>query len=150
MALPAERQNRPLARWDPSREFEDLYTQMGRLWDSAFGPGSGTAPGWTPLADVSETDDAFIVEVEVPGVRAEDLTVEVVGNELTVTGEMKETERQGLFRKRTRRVGEFEFRTSLPRDVDADNIEANLSDGVLTLRIPKAEAAKPRKIEVRS
>jgi HSP20 family protein len=149
MALPERRPDRPTGRWDPFREFEDLYTQMGRLWESAFGAEAQRSPGWAPLADVCETQDAFVVEIDVPGVKRQDLTVEVVGNELTVAGELKETEREGLFRKRTRRTGQFEFRTSLSRDVDADRIEADLAEGVLTLRLPKAEAAKPRKIEIR-
>lgn len=152
MTLPVQRQNRPLARWDPFREFEDLYTQMGRLWESAFGARSGdsaTTTGWAPIADVCETEDAYVVEIEVPGVKREDLTVDLVSNELAVTGEVKETEREGLFRRRTRRTGRFEYRTTLPRDVDTDKVDANLADGILTVHIPKAEAAKPRKIEVR-
>lgn len=149
MALPARRPDRPATRWDPLREFEDLYTQLGRLWESALGAEPTGGTGWAPLADVCETPDAFVVEIDVPGVKRQDLSVEVVGNELTVVGELKETEREGLFRKRTRRTGRFEFRTNLPRDVDADRIEADLAEGVLTLRLPKAEVAKPRKIEIR-
>jgi HSP20 family protein len=151
MTLPAQRSGRPGSRWDPLREFEDLYTQMGRLWESAFGPGpgAGTVSGWSPLADVCETQDAYVVEIEVPGVKRDDLNVELVGSELLVTGELKETEHEGLFRKRTRRTGTFEYRTSLPQDVQADEIEANLAEGVLTLRIPKAAAARPRKIEIK-
>ncbi|WP_051796044.1 Hsp20/alpha crystallin family protein [Kibdelosporangium aridum] len=64
---------------------------------------------------------------------------------LTITGELKETEREGLFRRRT---GHFEYRTTLPRNVDTDKIDARLASGVLTVRIPKAEAAKPRRIEI--
>ncbi|GGM56851.1 heat-shock protein Hsp20 [Longimycelium tulufanense] len=146
--LPAPRSEHPTTRWDPFREFEDLYTQMGRLWESVLGPNLASTAGWSPLADVCETDDAYIVDVEVPGVREEDLNVEMVGTELAVTGELRETRREGLVRRRTRRTGHFEYRTSLPHDVDAERIEANLADGVLTLRIPKAEGAKPRRIQI--
>jgi HSP20 family protein len=152
MALPARRENRPITRWDPFQEFEDLYTRLGRLWESEFGSafGTGASAGWAPLADLRETQDAYLVDVDVPGVKREDINVELLGNnELVVTGELKETEREGLFRKRTRRTGRFEYRTTLPQDVQADNIEATLADGVLTLRVPKAETAKPRRIEIR-
>lgn len=148
MAQPVQRTGRQAdRRWDPFREFEDVYAQLGRLWESALGTAAAST-GWAPLADVSETDDAYVVEVEVPGVRQDDLNIELVSNELVVTGELKETERQGLVRKRTRRTGQFEYRTALPNDVAPDKIEANLADGVLTIRIPKAEAAKPRQIKI--
>jgi HSP20 family protein len=148
MTVPAQRPGSQPARWDPFRQFEDLYTQMGRLWESAFSPGAGTGGGWAPPVDVCETQDAYIVDLDVPGVKREDLDVKLSGDEMIVTGELKETEREGLFRKRTRRTGQFEFRTNLPRYVKADEITANLADGVLTLRIPKAEAEGPRKIEI--
>lgn len=66
-----------------------------------------------------------------------------------MTGELKETEREGMFRRRTRRTGSFQYRTNLPSDIRADDIDARLDDGVLTLRIPKAEAAQPKKIEIK-
>lgn len=146
MALPTTRSVSPQRRWDPLQDFEDLYAQMGRLVPAALRI-SETTP-WIPAADVSETDDAYIVEVELPGVKREDIGIEVFGNELTITGEVKERERVGLLRRRARRVGEFEYRASLPRDVDADNIEATLSEGVLTVRVPKGQRAKPRRIEI--
>ncbi|HEY8373935.1 MAG TPA: Hsp20/alpha crystallin family protein [Pseudonocardiaceae bacterium] len=146
MTTPARRTEGPW--WDPLREFEDLYSRMGRLWESAFGSASPTVASWAPLADVCETQDAYLVEVDVPGVKQEDLDVELAGTELVVTGELKEVEREGVFRKRTRRTGRFEYRTTLPSDVDAERIEAQLADGVLTLRIPKAEVAKPRRIPI--
>ena len=64
---------------------------------------------WLPAADIVETDSAYIIEVELPGVRPEDVDVGLNGNELVVTGEVKERKRDGLFRRRTRRIGEFEF-----------------------------------------
>jgi HSP20 family protein len=103
---------------------------------------------WAPLADVTETDEAYLVEVELPGVRRDDITVDLAGTELSISGEVEEKERQGLFRQRTRRVGQFAYRVTLPRDVDADKIQADLADGVLTVRVPKTEAAKPRRIAI--
>ncbi|MBV9844785.1 MAG: Hsp20/alpha crystallin family protein [Kutzneria sp.] len=148
MALPMARSSGRTGRWDPLREFEDLYGQMGRWMDAAFGRAGESGTSWLPAADVSETDEAYLVEVDLPGVKREDITIDLVGNELTVSGELKEMEREGWFRRRTRRTGRFEYRVSLPHDVDTDKIDANLADGVLTVRVPKSEAAKPRRITV--
>jgi HSP20 family protein len=146
MTLPASRSGSTPRRWDPVREFDDLFDQMGKLVQTTLSD-SGTA-AWVPSADVTETDDAYVVEVELPGVKREDINVEVNGNELAVTGEIKQRERVGLFRRRTRRVGEFEYRVVLPGDLDDDGVEATLAEGVLTIRVPKTERAKSRRIEI--
>jgi HSP20 family protein len=134
---------------DPLRELAQLHQRMSQLMN-ALGTDllSPTAQGWTPLADVTETDDAYVVEIEVPGVHRKDLTVEAVGGELRVSGEIVEKEKVGWLRHRTRRVGQFAYRTTLPGDIDTDGISADLVDGVLTVRVPKTEAAKPRRITV--
>lgn len=135
---------------DPLRELEQLQQRMTQLMSMLLGadPLTGTAGTWTPLADMTETDDAYLVEIEVPGVKRNDLTVEIAANELRITGEIVEKERVGWLRHRTRRVGRFAYRTLLPGDIDADHISANLADGVLTVKIPKIDAAKPRRITV--
>lgn len=79
----------------------------------------------------------------------DDITVDLAGSELAVTGELTERERRGLFRYRTRRTGRFSYRAWLPRDIEADRVEATLANGVLTVRVPKSEAARPRRIAVR-
>jgi HSP20 family protein len=135
---------------DPLRELAQLHQRMSQLMNTALGTDllCPTAPGWTPLADVTETDDAYVVEIEVPGVGRKDLTVEAVGSELRVSGEIVEKEKVGWLRHRTRHVGQFVYRTTLPADIDTDDISADLADGVLTVRVPKTEAAKPRRITV--
>lgn len=148
MTLPAVRSSGPVGRWDPFREFEDLYRQMGRWMDSATGRLDDGGRTWLPSADVTETEDTYLVEVELPGVKRDDITVDLVGNELAISGELKEKERQGLFRHRTRRTGQFSYQVTLPRDVDVDRIEAGLAEGVLTVRVPKSEAAKRRRIAI--
>ena len=150
MALPVLRSNSTADRWDPFREFEDLYTQMGLLMDSAFGRVDQSTGGWSPLADVTETDDAYLVEVELPGVKRDDITIDLIGTDLVVAGELKEKERQGLLRHRTRRVGQFHYRVQLPDSVDADSVEAKLEEGVLSIRVPKTEIARPRRIAISS
>ena len=84
MTLPVPRPSHHLTGWDPLREFDDLHRRMTQLVSAAFGA-SGLDDGrssWTPLADVSETDDAYQVEVELPGVRRDDVEVQVAGREL--------------------------------------------------------------------
>lgn len=148
MTLPAVRTSGPLSRQDPFREFEDLYRQMGRWMDSVVGRLDDGLGAWAPSADVTETDEAYLVEVELPGVRRQDVTIELAGGELAISGELTKKERQGLFRHRTRRTGQFSYRVTLPGDVDADRVEASLADGVLTVRVPKTEAARPRRIAI--
>jgi HSP20 family protein len=138
MALPAVRSYNSLGRWDPFREFEDLFTQLGRYSQDT----------WAPLADVTETENGYLVELDVPGVKREDITVDLNGTDLSVTGELKERERTGLFRHRTRRTGKFSYRLTLPRNLDSEKVEAKLADGVLTVEVPKKDAAKPRRIEI--
>ena len=150
MPLPVRRRDvspRPAQRWDPLREFEQLHERMGELMGTP--PGNGAA-AWSPPVDIVETDDAWIVEAELPGVDRDDINVEVRDSELSISGEIKERERQGILRRRTRRVGAFDFHVTLPGDVNPDAVEARLNDGVLTVRIPKPEQAQPRRIEVRS
>jgi HSP20 family molecular chaperone IbpA len=86
---------------------------------------------------------------EIPGVQRNDVNIELVGNELMITGELKEKERTGVVRRRTRRVGRFDYRVMLPSQVDSNGIEAKLSDGVLTVRVPKMKQDR-RKIEVKA
>jgi HSP20 family protein len=102
------------------------------------------------MVDIEEQDDAYLVEAELPGVKREDVDVEVGGHELTISGELKESERKGVVRKRTRRTGQFNYRVALPESVDADKVEAKLNDGVLTIRIPKIEKAMRRKVEIKT
>jgi HSP20 family protein len=146
MTLPARRLTSPARLWDPLREFEDLYEQMGQLPPSSV---ETERPTWVPAADLSETDDAFVVALELPGARRNDVNIEIAENELAITGEIRERERKGRLRRRTRRLGEFEYRVTLPDEVDAEKIDATLEDGMLTVRVPKSERAKPRRIEIR-
>src|SRR5260370_9179024 len=150
--LPARRSGQNLTLIDPSREFEDIYDRMGQLMNFAFGDLGlarlGTAP-WTPLAEVSETDEAYLVHVELPGIRKDQIDVQLLDRELVFSGEIKETE-DGRRRRSSRRTGRFEYRTYLPGDVKPDQVSAQLANGVLTVTRPKSEAAKPRRIEVMS
>ncbi|SEG78269.1 HSP20 family protein [Thermomonospora echinospora] len=153
MALqqPTHRPGRTGLFFDPEREFEDLYDRLGQLLGfPVSGPaGPHVQAPWVPLADISETEDSYVVELDLPGVRKEDLDIQLNDQVLTVTGETKEEEGK-RFRRRTRRTGRFEFRAQLPSDVDPNQVEAHMEHGVLQIMIHKAEAAKPRHIEISS
>jgi HSP20 family protein len=115
-------------------------------------PGQASATGgpWLPSVDIEETEDAWIVEAELPGAKREDVHVEMRDNELVIFGKIKEREREGILRRRTRRTGEFEYRVTIRGDADPDRIDASLHEGVLTLRIPKPARERRREIEVKA
>jgi len=150
--LPVRRSSgRNLTVVNPTREFEDIYDRMGQLMNLALGlPPVDVAEGpWIPLADVSETDDAYVVEVDLPGVNTDQIDIQVQERELVIAGEIPESEQKGRRHRRSRRTGRFGFRTYLPGDVNADAVDAQLSNGVLTVTIPKSQEAKPRQIEIK-
>ena len=138
-----------VGRWDPFGEFEDLYQRMGHLMDRAFdGLWQPSGQAWAPAADLTETGDAYVAEVELPGVRKDDIRVELAGQELVIGGEYRDSGIGGRVLRRARRSGVFEFRVMLPGKADPDKITAALADGVLTVTVPKAETDKPRRIEI--
>jgi HSP20 family protein len=140
--------SRVTARWDPLRELDDLYKQVNHLLETGVGTDGGSR--WVPLADIEETDDAYAIEMELPGVKQDDVDIEVNGRELTVSGEIKEKERAGILRRRTRKVGEFSYSVTLPMEIDAENVNADLKEGVLTIRVPKSQRNKSRHVSIGS
>jgi len=90
-----------------------------------------------------------VIELDLPGVGSEDIGVEINDREPAISGEIKERERKGVMRHRTRRTGRFEFRVVPPGDVPAENVNAALSDGVLSVTVPKAQSAKARHVEIK-
>ncbi len=158
--LPSRRRSgRNLTLIDPTREFEDIYDRMGQLMNMAFGDlalSRAAEVPWTPLADVAERDDAYVVHVELPGLRRDQIDVQLMDRELVVSGEIKEEELDGKDgkdgnrrRRSSRRTGRFEYRTFLPGDIKPDQISADLAGGVLTITVPKSETAKPKRIEIK-
>jgi HSP20 family protein len=152
--MPERRTTNAPERWEPFSELEHVSQRMRRMLEQTFGglglPSEGDGAFWSPFVDIEEDDGAYVLEVELPGVKRDDVNIELVGNELAITGEIKERERKGTVRKRARRTGQFEYRVSLPDPVEADKVEASLDKGVLTVRVPKSEPAQRRKIEIKS
>jgi HSP20 family protein len=151
--LPVRRGGQSLTVLNPSREFEDIYNRMGQLMNMALGDFTNletTDIPWTPLADFRETDNAYIINAELPGVGRDQIQVEVQDRELVITGEIRDAgDGNGSRRHRSsRRTGRFEYRTYLPSDIKPDKVSAKLHDGIITVTVPKSEGAKPRHIQI--
>ena len=142
------RQTSPQSR-DPFRELADLQPQMGQLIDSVWSGGGADDGSWSPLVDIEDSEDAWTVEADLPGVKRDDVHVELADGELAITGEVKERKGNGARHRRMRRTGRFEYRVMLPGDTNADDVGASLKDGVLTVRIPKGEQSKRRQIQIK-
>ena len=140
-----------LTRYDPFAEFDRLTRQLTQLVDDRWpdAPPLMGRDGFRPPADVEETDDAYLIELDLPGVDKKDINVETSGRRLVVQGERKEKERKGMLRWQTRTVGRFQYEVVLPDQIDGADIQATMNDGVLRLRVPKSKSADRRRIEVK-
>jgi HSP20 family protein len=146
-----------LIRWEPAREVASLQQEMNRLFSSFFdtpAPGAGngeTLRRWVPAMDLVETDDAFVLKADLPGLDENDVKLEVEDNVLTVAGERKaehEEKREGYYRVE-RAYGAFRRSLTLPEGVDPEAVTAGFSKGVLSVRIPKPEDRKPRRVSIK-
>lgn len=137
-----------------SNPVSTLRGEVDRLFGDFFGPAatSSTASRVFPALNIWERENELFVEAELPGLKSEDVDVSVVGQQLVIKGRRADFEPEAgvAFHRRERGVGEFVRTVDLPVDVDAGRVEAKLADGVLLITMPKAEAAKPRKIQVKS
>jgi len=139
-------------RWDPFRDLGDVQTEMNRLFDNWSGGQAG--PGermWLPAVDVHETKDEFMLTLDIPGVTEKDVHISITGDLLTVKGERR-FERDGgegnTYHRVERLYGKFERSVQLPTMVQTDKVKASYRDGVLTVKLPKAEEVKPREIKI--
>lgn len=135
-----------LTRWDP---FTEMSRFQDELFRSSLAPRNGAARAFAPAVDVYEDADAVFVQAELPGLRLEDVTVNVENDVLTLSGERK-SEREDGHHVRERWYGAFARAFKLPRTIDVERIGATLKDGILTVKLPKRESIKPRKIEIKS
>jgi HSP20 family protein len=151
-SLPAVQEGELLPAWrEPTSMLRDIDTIFDRMVRNFFGSpmtGSPWAASLGPAVDIEETPDAYVFEIDLPGVRKEDLTIEIVQNELHISGQVIEKERTGVMRHRMRRTGQFSYRIALPSDTDPDKISGSHDDGVLTVTVPRTEASRPRRIDI--
>jgi HSP20 family protein len=124
--------------------------RLGRLFDEVFGGEPAEGMGWSPAVDIVEHDGELRLTAEMPGIRREDVQIEVNEGMLTIRGEKKEEKetKNGNARLVERSYGSFERSFTLPRSVAADRIEAEFTDGVLMVHMPKTEKAVGRRIEI--
>ncbi len=142
-----------LSRRDPFREMMTLRSAVDRLFDNALFQTEGVwQPDWRLAMDVMENDDEYVVQASIPGVNPDDLDITFNNDVLTIKGEVKaEQDKEGeRYHLRERRYGKFTRSISLPGPVNADQIQAEYDAGILTLHLPKAEEAKPKRITVKS
>jgi HSP20 family protein len=139
-----------LVRWDPARELAGLEVdRLNRMFNEFYNEGFGR--GWVPAVDVYETDDReVVIKAEVPDLKREDINVTFENNVLTLKGERKveDVTKRDNFQRMERRYGSFSRSFTLPATVDATRISASYKDGVLTVRLPQREEAKPKQIAV--
>ncbi len=139
-----------LTRWSPWQELENMNRQLSHLLDDSHVGMSTETEQWAPRVDIRETDDALLVQAELPGIDKKDIHLEVKDGVLTLSGERryeKEVKEENVHRVE-RAYGKFSRSFSLPTNVDADKVNANMKDGVLEVRLPKRESAKPKAIAI--
>jgi len=140
---------RPLFNRDPfgslQQEMDDLLTRFKMDFN-----GDGNLAEVVPSLDFSETDEAYQIRMNVPGVKAEEVSIEVVGNAIRISGEHKEEkeEKGRTYHRVERRTGSFARSLTLPAAIKQDKVAAECKDGILTVTLPKVEAAKAQKIKV--
>jgi HSP20 family protein len=134
-----------IARWTPFQEFDALERRMNRLFGEA-----GFVTASLPAADVYETGDEYVVELEVPGFAEKELAIKVTDHTLSVTGERTEEkeETEKAYRRRERLERSFERRFTLPAEADLDAVEADFDNGVLRIHTPYVQATEPRTVEI--
>ena len=139
-----------LVRWNPARELASMEIErLNRMFEDFYGQPAGSA--WMPAVDVFETNDhEFVIKAELPDLKREDISVTFEHGTLTLKGERKaeyETSKD-RFHRIERQYGTFSRSFTLPATVDASRISASYKDGVLTVRLPQRDDAKPKQIEV--
>jgi len=138
-----------IIRWDPFREMTQVQDQFNRLVDQVRG---GRQESWLPAVDVFDTKDAVVLKAELAGMDPDDIEIEVEDNVLTIKGArtLEDKVDEERYYRVERRFGSFQRSLALPQGVKPDDIQAGYEDGILTVRVPKAEEEKPQRIEIKA
>ncbi len=155
MAKERQKPERGITVWQPFRDLEEMGRNLEDFFGRPFLPAAwrrfpAGEMGWAPAIDVSEQEDKFLIKVELPGVKEEDINVSVSGNTLTIEGEKKsesETKKKGYYYSEAS-YGSFSRSMTVPSTVDVDKIDADYDKGVLEISLPKLVEIKPKKIAV--
>ena len=142
-----------LIRFSPTTEVRSLQREIDRMFDSFLPKANGDSEQavWTPRVDLAESENAYLVHLDVPGMKKEDLEVNFQDGSVTVSGTRNEQTvgEDANFVRVERRFGRFYRSFDLPKTVDSSKIEAKYEDGVLSIRIPKAEESKPKSVTIK-
>ena len=142
-----------LTRWEPAREIMTLREAMDRLFEDAFTRPLSMGDGWSaPAIDMYQTDNEVVVKAALPGIKADEVQINITGDVLTLKSEVKhdEEQRDKAWHIREHRWGSFQRSVALPTNVVSDKGKAEFENGILTIILPKAEEAKPRTITVQA
>ena len=142
-----------VTRWNPVREMITLRDAMDQIFNDNYLRSRefrNSTPAWALPIDAYSNDDAIIIQADVPGLKPEELEVTLEGDTLTVRGEIKAETENKSYLLRERFSGKFERVLTVSTPIDASRVEATFEDGVLTLTLPKAEAVKPKQIQVKA
>jgi HSP20 family protein len=142
-----------LIRWEPAREMMTLREAMDHLFDDAFTRPLTLRDGWSaPAIDMYQTDDEIVVKASLPGVKADEVQINITGEILTLKGETRQVEekKDKAWHMREQRWGAFERAIALPTEVVADKAKAEFENGILTITLPKAEEVKPKIISIKA
>jgi len=144
-----------LTRWEPFKELEDLQNRLSSVFSRAPRQGNGreglTLADWSPVADITEDDKEYLIKLDLPEMKKEDVKVTVENGVLTVSGERKfdKEEKNKKYHRVERGYGTFMRSFTLPDDADANKINAEFKNGSLMVHLPKSEHAKPKQIDVK-
>ncbi|HVK03429.1 MAG TPA: Hsp20/alpha crystallin family protein [Armatimonadaceae bacterium] len=145
-----------IVRFDPFREIDRLQNEVNRLFDGYMttpaerGPNAAAARLWSPAVDVAENENEIVLRAELPGMKQEDIDIELTGETLSIRGERKfETEeRKENYVRVERSYGKFQRSFTLGVPVQHDKVNATYQDGILEIHLPKSEETRPRKVQV--
>lgn len=145
-----------LVRWRPFEDLMSIQDELGRFFDEFFGERlpvrtGKESPAWIPRVDISEKDDEIVVRADIPGMSKDDIKITLADNVLTISGEKKleRDEKKENFHRVERIFGSFQRSFYIPTNVDASKIAAAYKNGVLEVKLPKKEEAKPKEIPVK-
>lgn len=145
-----------LKRWDPFKELEEVSDRLGAFFGrtpvrTEKGKEAMTLADWAPLVDITEDEKEYLIQAELPDVKRDDVKVTVENGILTMTGErrMEKEEKDRKYHRIERAYGTFMRSFTLPEGTDGGKVAAEFKDGMLTVRLPKTEAAKPKTVEVK-
>lgn len=139
-----------LRRWDPFRDLSVLQDRINRVFNEISQDEAQTSERtWAPVVDIIENDNELIVRAELPGVKREDIDVEVTSDSLTIRGErVFPSDEKNNYLRIERPYGKFQRQFSIGVAVQPDKVKASYRDGILEITVPKAEEVKPKKIEI--